>query len=115
MAKMERQPTVSTSTPESEGPMVGAKPMMRPMAPMAEPRRSRGMISRMTLNTMGMTKPVAHACSTRPSKSSPKTGATADTMLPAAKMVMPPRNSLRVSKRPMRNAASGMTTASVSE
>ena len=113
MTKIARQPTVSTNTPEREGPMVGAKPMTRPMIPMALPRRSRGMTSRMTLNTMGITKPVAQACITRPKSSSGNTGATAETRLPAAKSVMPPMKSLRVEKRPMRYAASGMMTASV--
>ena len=95
--------------------MVGAKPMIKPIAPIAPPRFSRGMISRMTLKTMGMTKPVAQACKTRPKSSNPNTGETADMMLPTAKMLMPPKNSLRVSNLPMRNAASGITTASVSE
>ncbi len=114
MTKIARQPTVSTSTPESDGPMVGAKPMMRPMTPMAEPRRSRGMTSRMTLNTIGMTKPVALACMTRPSSSSENTGAHAATTEPAQNSAMPPMNRRRVENRPIRYAASGMTTASVS-
>ena len=71
--------------------MVGAKPMMRPITPMALPRRSRGNTSRITLDTMGSTAPVAAACITRPAMSTGKLGATRAIKLPAPKSDRPPR------------------------
>lgn len=114
MPKMARQPTVSTSTPESDGPMVGANPMISPTMPMADPRFSRGIISSTMLNTIGMTNPVAAACMMRPASSTGNIGASAATKLPHPNSVKPPINRRRVEKRPIRYAASGMTTASVS-
>ena len=102
MAKMARQPTVSTSTPESDGPMVGANPTMRLTTPMADPRLSRGMTSSTTLNTMGMMKPVAQACMMRPASSAGKAGANAASRLPPPNNAMPPMNRRRVVKRPIR-------------
>ena len=44
-----------------EGPTAGAKPMTSETMPIALPRFSRGNTRRMTVNTMGMTMPVAVA------------------------------------------------------
>ena len=68
MMKSMRQPTVSTKAPESDGPMAGAKLMIRPTMPMAEPRFSRGKMSRMSVKVIGMMTPVAMAIMARPSK-----------------------------------------------
>ena len=114
MPKMARQPTVSTSTPDSDGPMVGANPMISPTMPIAEPRFSRGIISSTMLNTIGITNPVAAACITRPASSRGNAGESAATRLPQPNSARPPMNKRRVEKRPIRYAASGMTTASVS-
>ena len=109
-----RQPSESTMTPETEGPMAGAKLMMSPTTPMALPRFSRGKVSMMMVMTMGMTTPVAIACMTRPSNRKGKLGAAAHTPAASANHAMPPRNNLRVEKRPTKNAFMGMTTASTS-
>ena len=103
------------SRPASEGPTAGANPITRLMMPMALPRFSRGKISRMTVNTIGMTAPGPAACSTRPSSKNGNEGATAAHRLPSVNSVMPPKNSWRVEKRPIKYAAKGMITASVSE
>ena len=105
----------STSKPETEGPTAGAKPMTRETMPMAWPRFSRGKISRITVNTMGITTPQAMACSTRPSSKMPKKGESAAHSEPTAKNEMPMMYSLRVGKRPTKYAESGITTASTSE
>ena len=82
--------------------MVGANPMISPTMPMADPRRSRGISSSTTLNTMGITNPVAAACMTRPASSTGNTGASAATKLPQPNSVRPPMNSRRVEKRPIK-------------
>ena len=76
--------------------------MMSPMTPMAVPRFSRGNTSRITVNTMGMDMPVQAACSTRPSSSPQKFGATAAAKLPAVNSAKAEMNSWRVEKRPIR-------------
>lgn len=115
MMNSARHPTVSTNMPEREGPMAGAKLMMRPTIPMALPRFSRGNASRMRVNTMGMTTPVAIACITRPASRKGNDGASAATKLPSPNHEMPPTNSLRVLKRPTKKAFRGMMTASTME
>ncbi len=89
--------------------------MISPMTPIAVPRFSRGNTSKITVNTIGMAMPVHTACSTRPSSSTQKFGASVAAKLPAAKMTNALMNSCRVLNRPIRNADSGMTTASTSE
>ena len=115
ITKSMRQPTESTSTPEREGPMAGAKLIISPTMPMAAPRFSRGKMSKIKVKTMGMTTPVPKACKMRPSKSMGNAGAQAATTAPAAKSAMPDTKSLRVEKRPIKNAFIGMITASTSE
>ena len=43
--------------PEIVGPMAGAKAMMRPKTPMAEPLRSTGNMTSRTVIDMGMSMP----------------------------------------------------------
>ena len=69
--------------------------MMSPMTPMAVPRFSRGNTSRIPVNTMGMDMPVQAACSTRPSSSTQKFGATAAAKLPAVNSAKAEMNSWR--------------------
>ena len=82
--------------------MVGANPTIRLTTPMAEPRRSRGITSSTTLNTMGMMKPVAQACMTRPASNAGNAGASTASRLPQPNSAMPPMNRRRVVKRPIR-------------
>ena len=110
-----RQPTESTSTPERVGPIAGANEIIRPTMPIAAPRCSRGNTRRMSVNTMGMMMPVAHAIMTRPRRMTSKFGAHAAMMHEMQNQPMPPMNSLRVLKRPTKKAFSGMTTASTKE
>ena len=95
--------------------MAGPNAMTMPNRPMAVPRFSRGNTSKITVNTMGMDMPVQAACSTRPSSSTQKLGATAAAKLPAVKMTKADTNSWRVEKRPIRYAENGMITASTNE
>lgn len=85
-----------------EGPIAGANPMMMPIIPMALPRLSRGNMSRMSENTVGMRMPVALAWQMRPKNRNANVGAQAHRAEPAANSAMPPTNSLRVGKRPSR-------------
>lgn len=66
----------------------------------------------MTLVTIGSTAPVQAAWMMRPARMKGKPGASAAVSDPAANSAVPPTNSLRVEKCPIRQAASGMTTAS---
>ena len=113
--KSERQPTDSTSKPEREGPTAGAKPITKDTMPMALPRFSRGNIRRITVNTIGITTPVAAAWKIRPSSRMPKKGENAAIREPKANTETPAMKSFRVGKRPIRKAESGMTMASTKE
>ena len=109
------QPTESTSKPETAGPMAGAKPINRPIRPMATPRFSRGNSRMITVNTMGMTTPVPAACRMRPAMTTTKSGPQAASALPAANSAKLVINSLRVENRPIKYADSGMMMASTNE
>ena len=60
-----RQPNESTMKPESVGPIAGANPIASPIRPMALPRFSRGMVSNISVNDIGMMMPVENAIITR--------------------------------------------------
>jgi hypothetical protein len=76
--------------------------MIKPTKPIPTPRFSRGKISKIRANTIGITTPVAQACITRPSNKNGKLGALAQRADPAANSSIPPINNLRVEKRPIK-------------
>ena len=112
MKNKERQPSKSMRAPAAGGPMAGAKLMTRPTRPMTTPRFSFGAMSRISVHTMGMATPVAVACRTRATISSPNVGARAAKTDAPANSTNAPANSLRTENRPSRNAFIGMTIAS---
>ena len=93
---MARQPNASMTAPPATGPTAGPALMTMPAMPMAVPRFSTGNTSMGTTATSGISTPDPAACSTRPTISHKKSGATAHSSVPAANATSAPKNSLRV-------------------
>ena len=106
-AKMERQPHISVIQPESAGPTMGAAPTIRPIVPIAPPRRSLGNIQSIIVVTSGTSMPLPSDCTTRPAISTQNAGDIAASAVPTAKHTMEMQKSSFVEKRVMRYAVTG--------
>ncbi len=103
-----RQDQWSTMKPDRVGPIAGAKEITRPKVPIAVPRRWIGKIAKRIVCISGMIMPPLAACTTRPTRSTAYTGATAQMSVPSAKMPIAAKNIVRVENFWIRNAVAGI-------
>ena len=88
---MNRQPSRLSTTPDTVGPMAGATEMTIEMLPITAPRRVTGTSVITVVISSGSMIAVPPACTTRPTSSTEKPGASADSSVPAlnSDMAMP--------------------------
>ena len=111
MAKSQRQLSVSSTNPDSVGPIAGASEITRPTRPIMRPRERGGTTFIIVVMSSGIMMPVPRACTTRPVSSTAKPGATRQISVPRLKSDIAAMNTCRVVKRCSRNPVTGMMTA----
>ncbi len=111
--KISRQPKDSTTQPPNEGPTAGASAQMSDATPIIMPVRSSGACSSTMLNISGSATPVPAPCISRPRSSIAKLSASAPSSVPTKKRMLAVRKRRRIGNRALRNAESGMMTASM--
>ncbi len=112
MKKMDRQPSVSVSTPPASGPMAVAPPSVAPKAPSARGRAAPENSTRSSGVPVANSTAPPTPCSARNNSSASAVGASAHASDPAVKMTRPARNSRRRPSRSPRVAAGSSSTAS---
>ncbi len=112
MKKIDRQPSVSVSTPPASGPMALAPPSVAPNAPSARARAAPENSARISGVAVANSTAPPTPCSARNSSSWSAVAASAHAKDPAVKMTRPVRNSRRRPSRSPRVAAGSSSTAS---
>ena len=110
--KMDRQPSVSVSTPPASGPMAVAPPSVAPKAPSARARAAPENSARSSGVAVANSTAPPTPCSARNNSSASAVQASAHASDPAVKMTRPARNSRRRPSRSPRVAAGSSSTAS---
>ena len=114
MPKIQRQPRVSSSTPDIVGPMAGASAITMLTRPIIRPRACGGTTFMMVVISSGIMIAVPEACTTRPTSRVGKPGETRAMRVPSENRLIAAMNITRVGKRRRRKPVIGMTTAIVS-
>ena len=112
--KIERHPSAPMRKPPSEGPTAGAMAVMSVARPIMVPIRSWGTCCSTMLNISGSATPVPTPCRMRPPIRSEKCGAAALMIVPARKVIMAARKSVRARNLRFRNEEIGMIAESTS-
>ena len=112
MKKMDRQPSVSVSTPPASGPMAVAPPIVAPKTPSARARAAPENSARSSGVPVANSTAPPTPCSARNNSSASAVGASAHASDPAVKMTRPTRNSRRRPSRSPMVAAGSSSTAS---
>ena len=110
--KMNRQPSVSVSTPPASGPIALAPPSVAPKTPSARARAAPENSARSSGVAVANSTAPPTPCSARNNWSASAVGASAHASDPAVKMIRPTRNSRRRPSRSPKVAAGSSSTAS---
>src|SRR5699024_7575046 len=104
----ERHGNISTSQPERDGPIAGAKEITKPTVPIAVPRRSTGKIKIKIVIINGIITPAPDAWITLPVIKTGKLGENAQIIVPIANTDMALINNLRVENVSIKKAVTGI-------
>src|SRR5690625_1673517 len=104
----ERHVKCASRKPDRVGPIAGPKAITIPINPIAVQRSSIGIISKKTEINKRNIKPDSDACTNLPKSRTGKIGARAEIIVPAPKILIAVKNSVRVVKRSIKNADIGI-------